>query len=128
MKLAAVTGARLCSLIGVFALAIVPGQMALAQTTMTLQFLGIDPATGQAKPLEVGPSAGGDMLRLVSYRVTATNPAVRLQSVNEGYGPGTAITGSSLAFNFLYSVEPRFLAFFYQPFYPLREDDFNGTF
>jgi hypothetical protein len=73
---------------------------------VSLTFTGIDPATGSPSPLTVGGGAGAEIIRLISYNVTVTNPALRLHSADQAFGPGTAITGDSDAFNFLYGVEP----------------------
>jgi hypothetical protein len=74
-----------------------------------LTFWGIDPATGTPRPLTVGGgTAGAELVRLVSYNVTVNNPALRLHSIDQSFGPGTSIpvgVGSE-AFNFLYGVEP----------------------
>jgi hypothetical protein len=73
-----------------------------------LVFAGIDPITGLPSPLTVGGTAGAEQIRLVSYNVTVNNPALRLHSVDQSFGPGTSIPPGvgSEAFNFLYGVEP----------------------
>jgi hypothetical protein len=73
-----------------------------------LMFSGIDPATGSPRPLTVGGAAGAELVRLISYNVTVNNPALRLHSVDQSFGPGTSIPlgDGSEAFNFLYGVEP----------------------
>jgi hypothetical protein len=43
---------------------------------VSLTFTGIDPATGSPRALTVGGGAGAEIIRLVSYNVTATNPTL----------------------------------------------------
>jgi len=74
--------------------------------TVALAFVGIDPATGLASPLVASLTTGGDQIRLVSYSIGVTNPALRLHSVDQNFGPETVITGNDEAINFLYAAEP----------------------
>src|SRR3981081_2085799 len=69
---------------------------------------GIDPTTGSLRPLTVGGTAGAELIRLISYNVAVNNPSLRLHSVDQSFGPGTAISpgAGTEAFNFLYGVEP----------------------
>ncbi len=101
-----------------------------ADGTISLNFVGIDPVTGLTSPFVVGAAAaaGGDLLRLVSYTATVTNPARRLHSVTQGWGPATNTAsggGFSWGFNYLFGVEPNLVAGGFGPFVdPLRDDDF----
>ncbi len=84
-----------------------------ADGTVSLNFVGIDPATGLASPLIVGPTAAGEIIRLIGYTATVNNPALRLHSVAQSYGPETLVTTSeTAAINLLYGVEPAIVAFF----------------
>ncbi len=98
-------------------------------TTVTLHLVGIDPLTGSASPLVAGGAAGGDVLRLVSYTATVTNPALRMHSVRQAFGPGTILptdgTGSR-PFNFLMGVEPILAGGFSVSVDPLRDDYFDS--
>jgi hypothetical protein len=76
-----------------------------ADGTVSLAFIGIDPVSGVPSPLVVSPSAGADLIRLISYSITVTDPAVRLHSVDQSFKPGTAITGNNSAINGLYTAE-----------------------
>jgi hypothetical protein len=91
-----------------------------ADGTVSLSFVAIDPVTGEPSPLVVGPDAGGDKFRDVTYTMTVTNPALRVHSVDQSYG-GLVITADSGALNALYAVEPS------SPWNSLMLDFSNGT-
>jgi len=96
-------------------------------STVTLRFVGIDPNTGLASPLRAGPDFGGDVLRLLSYTTTVTNPALRMHSVRQAFGPGTFLPSDgsySLIFNILNGVEPILAGSYPLWVDPLREDTF----
>ena len=98
--------------------------------TVSLNFVGIDPATGLASPIVVGGAGPGEILRLVSYTATVLNPALRMHSLSQTYGPLTALVpgAGSLPFNFLFEVEPTLWAVSGSPYlYPLRDDYAQGT-
>ncbi|HYZ85712.1 MAG TPA: hypothetical protein VE621_14980, partial [Bryobacteraceae bacterium] len=76
-----------------------------ADGTVSLAFIGIDPASGLPNPLIVSSTAGADLVRLISYSITVTDPALRLHSVDQNFGPGTVITGNNTAINGLYTAE-----------------------
>jgi len=84
-----------------------------ADGTVSLSFVAIDPVTGLPSPLTTSPTAGGDKIRLISYTVTVTNAALRIHSIDQAFGPASAITGASALVNGLYSDEP--LANVYDP-------------
>jgi hypothetical protein len=73
-----------------------------------LVFTAIDPGTGAPRPLVVGANAGAEVVRLISYNVTVTNPALLLHSVDQSFGPGTSIpsNANTEAMNFLVGLEP----------------------
>ena len=77
-----------------------------ADGTVSLVFTAVDPTTGQPSPLTSSPAGPGDLIRLVSYSVTVTDPNLRLHSVDQSFGPGTVITGNNNAVNGLYTSEP----------------------
>ena len=77
-----------------------------ADGTVSLNFVAIDPATGQPSPLVVGPADGGDKFRVAGYTMTVTNPALRVRAVDQVFGSGAAITGDSNLLAGLYAVEP----------------------
>jgi hypothetical protein len=74
--------------------------------TVSLAFVAIDPLTGSPQALTVSPAARGEQIRLVSYTITVANPVMRVHSINQKFGPQTAITGNSAAVNGLYTAEP----------------------
>jgi hypothetical protein len=49
---------------------------------------------------------GADLIRFISYSITVNDPNLRLHSVDQKFGPGTAITGNNSAVNGLYTSEP----------------------
>jgi hypothetical protein len=73
--------------------------------TVSLAFIAIDPSTGAPSPLVVSPSTGADLIRLVSYSITVTDPNQRLHSVDQSFGSGTTITGNNSALSGLYTAE-----------------------
>src|SRR5579883_2138145 len=77
-----------------------------ANGTVSLAFTAINPITGTPTPIVTNPTAGGDQIRLVSYTMTVTNPALRVHSIDQSFGPGTNVTGDTTVFNGLYGVEP----------------------
>jgi hypothetical protein len=91
-----------------------------ADGTVSLSFVFIDPATGQPSPLVVGPDAGGEKFRDVTYTVTVTDPALRLHAIDQAFN-GVVITGDSGVQNGLYAVEPS------SPWDQLMLDFSNGT-
>lgn len=80
--------------------------VANADGTVSLVFTGINAATGQPSPLIVGGGGPADLIRAVTYSITVTDPGLRLHSVDQSFGPGTAITGNNNAINGLYTSEP----------------------
>ena len=80
--------------------------IANADGTVSLVFTAIDPATGSPNPLVVSPATGADLIRFISYSITVNDPNLRLHSVDQKFGPGTAITGNNSAVNGLYTSEP----------------------
>lgn len=93
-----------------------------ADGTVSLSFVAIDPATGLPSPLTTSPTAGGEKIRLISYTFTVTNPALRVHSIDQAFGP-VVIAGDTGAINGLYTAEP--LANVYDQ---LMFDFSNGTF
>lgn len=77
-----------------------------ADGTVSLNFVAIDPATGQPSPLLVGPDVGGDKFRVASYTMTVNNPTLRVRAVDQAFGSGATITGDSNLLAGLYAVEP----------------------
>ncbi len=86
--------------------------------TVSLQFVFIDPTTGLITPIQVGGANGvNEFVRLVSYTVSVNDPAQRIHDVEQAYGPLThSTTFESAPFNFLFNVEPAFVAAFNQQF------------
>ena len=80
--------------------------IANADGTVSLVFTAIDPATGSPSPLAVSSAGAADLIRFVSYSITVNDPNLRLHSVDQKFGPGTAITGNNSAVNGLYTSEP----------------------
>lgn len=73
---------------------------------VSLSFVAIDPATGLPSPLTASPAAGAEKVRLISYTITVTNPDRRVHSIDQVFGSGSAVTGSSALFSGLYTAEP----------------------
>jgi hypothetical protein len=73
----------------------------------SLTFTAIDPATGNPTPFVIGNGGAAEVIRLIRYNVTVTNPALRLHSVDQAFGPGTSIApaANSAALNFLLDVQ-----------------------